>query len=147
MSLHVFSAPSISRKPNPTGSPPARLEPDAVVAPPSKLQLSGSSEGVLIELVLEEVCLCCGGAGFVPVTLTETCSSCGASGYELIEDDKQACGVCDGSCWVPVDEMEQCERCDGTGLELTAAGRRLLRRSAPQLWAFLNRWHEWRGEV
>ena len=74
MSLHVFSAPSISRKPNPTGSPLVRLEPDLVVAPPSKLQLSGSSEGVLIELVLEEVCLCCGGAGFVPVTVTETLS-------------------------------------------------------------------------
>ena len=147
MSLHVFSAASISGKPNSAGSPLARLEPDVVAAPHSKLQLSGLSDGVLIELVLEEVCLCCGGAGFVPVTITETCSSCGASGYELIEDHKQACGVCDGSRWVPVDEMEQCERCDGTGLELTAAGQRLLRSNAPQLWAFLNRWREWRGEV
>ncbi len=147
MSLHVCSASSTLGTRVLNASPLARLQPVEVIGAPSKLDLSGSSEGVLIELVLEEVCLCCGGAGFVPVTVTETCSSCGASGNELIEDDKRACGVCDGSCWVPVDEMEQCERCDGTGLELTAAGRRLLRRSAPQLWAFLNRWHEWRGEV
>ncbi|MDQ6899551.1 MAG: hypothetical protein M3072_08595 [Candidatus Dormibacteraeota bacterium] len=144
MSLHVFSAPSISGTQAPTGIP---LAPAGIVSPPSRLELSGSDEGVLIDLILEELCLCCAGAGFVPVTLSETCSSCSASGYELIDDDRQACPVCDGTCWVPVDEMEQCERCDGTGLELTAAGRRLLRRSAPVLWAFLNRWREWRGEV
>ncbi|MDQ6791218.1 MAG: hypothetical protein M3075_11300 [Candidatus Dormibacteraeota bacterium] len=147
MSLHVFSAPSVSGTRASAKVPLATLQPVGVIAPPSKLELSGGDGGVLIELILEEVCVCCRGDGFVPVTVTETCSNCGASGYELIEDDKQACGVCDGSCWVPVDEMEQCERCDGTGLELTAVGRRLMRRSAPQLWAFLNRWREWRGEV
>jgi hypothetical protein len=147
VSLLVFSASSISATQALTASPLATLQPVEVIGAPSKLDLSGLDEGVLIHLILEEVCLCCRGAGFVPVTVSEICSSCSASGYELFDGEKQACTVCDGTCWVPVDEMEQCERCDGTGLELTTAGRRLLRRSAPELWAFLNRWREWRGEV
>jgi hypothetical protein len=147
VSLHVFSAPSFTGKRAPTSLAPSTLQPISIVGLPSRLDLSAPDEGVLIDLILEEVCLCCGGAGFVPVTISETCSNCSASGYELIEDGKQACAICEGTCWVPVEEMEQCERCDGTGLELTAAGRRLLRRSAPGLWAFLNRWRESRGEL
>jgi DnaJ-class molecular chaperone len=83
----------------------------------------------------------------MPVTMSETCSTCSATGYELVEDDTVLCPVCDGTCWVPIEEMEQCERCDGTGLELTTAGRRLLRRGGSDLWAFLNRWHNWRGAL
>jgi DnaJ-class molecular chaperone len=144
VNLHVFLPSSLSGTQVEAGSPLATLEPAELIAQASKLQLSDSDEGVVIDLILEQVCLCCGGAGFMPVTMSETCSACSATGYELSEGDTMPCPVCDGTCWVPLEEMEQCERCDGTGLELTTAGRRLLGGSS-DLRAFLNRWHNWRG--
>jgi DnaJ-class molecular chaperone len=145
VSLHVFLPSSLSGNQEPAGSPLATPDPADLVARPSKLQLSDSDEGVVIDLVLEQVCVCCGGAGFMPVTMSETCSTCGATGYEFVDDAVMPCPVCDGTCWVPIEEMEQCERCDGTGMELTTAGRRLLRRGSSNLWAFLNRWHKREG--
>ncbi len=143
MSLDVFNPPpSSGPQPATIASRPAP-KPTAIRSP-SKLELSGSDGGLLISLILEQVCMFCGGCGFMPVTLSETCSSCSASGYELIDDEKLACPVCDGTCWVAIEEMEQCERCEGTGLELTGAGRRLLCRSGSELWIFLDRWREWR---
>jgi hypothetical protein len=140
VSLDVFSSRSSPETHGPSGKPLATLETVDDISWPSKLELTGSDEATLIYITLEQICLCCGGAGSVPVTLSETCSSCNASGYEFIEGGRQPCAVCDGTCWVPIEEMEQCERCDGTGLELTRAGRRLLRRSGSELWIFLNRW-------
>jgi DnaJ-class molecular chaperone len=122
------------------------LEPVGI-SRPSRLELSGSDEGVLINLILEQVCVFCGGGGFTPVTGGETCSSCSASGYELVDNEKLPCSVCDGTCWVSIEEMEECERCDGTGLELTGAGRRLLCGSGSELPVFLNRWRDWGGRV
>jgi hypothetical protein len=146
MSLHVSTRPSSSGTQAGTTSSGTALEPVGI-SRPSKLELTGPDEDLLINLILEQVCLFCSGGGFMPVTLSETCSSCSASGYEFIDNERLPCPVCDGTCWVPIEEMEQCERCDGTGLELTCAGRRLLRRSGSELWIFLNRWHDWRGGV
>lgn len=145
MSLHVFALPPSSEMDAGEELHVDSLEPVSSISTPTRLKLPGSEEGLFIDLVLEQVCLCCGGSAFVPVTVSESCSTCGGAGREHIDGEKLPCSVCDGTCWVPIDEMDQCERCDGTGLELTATGRRLLHRSAQQLSTFLNRWGDWRG--
>jgi hypothetical protein len=47
-----------------TTSSGTALEPVGI-SRPSKLELSGSDEGLLLNLILEQVCVFCGGGGFL----------------------------------------------------------------------------------